>query len=416
MNRTEDDKMKAAVFPLRAEDAEELAAILGHIGADPRALRYLAPKRRVLHLFAPDVDYRAAAFIKQELLSRGGDAAVARGVIDGTAHRSGVLMMGTDSQMSRLLRKMEAMDCWGMKELRASLGSALLNAGVSRWNLALPGGRRLELNHETKIMGILNVTPDSFHPDSRVEDTDALLSRAGAMLEAGADVLDLGAESTRPGSSPLPQKEELERLLPALRALRRAFPEAVLSVDTYKGEVARAAAQEGADIINDVGGFSLDEKMLSLAAATGLPCVLSHIAGTPATMQDVPPCDDLMTELCRYFDEKLRIAEEAGLSRDRIILDPGLGFGKRAEDNLRILREIDALRVHGLPLLVGHSRKKFLGAASGAERTEDRLSGTTAVSALLEGQVSLLRVHDVAENRRAVLTARAVRGVRPWRA
>ena len=402
----------AAVFPLAAAEADDLAAIVERIGADPRSLRYLGPKRRVLHLFVPEVDYRAAAFVKQELLARGGDALVARGVIDGTCRTSGVLMMGTDSQIDRLLQKLESLDCWGLPELRAALSSAVRGLRADRWCLALPGGRSLELNRKTKVMGILNLTPDSFHPESRVEGTDDLLRRAQEMLADGADVLDLGAESTRPGSLPISEAEELERLLPALRALRRTCPDAVISVDTYKGAVARAAAEEGADVINDVGGFLLDEAMLPCAAATGLPYILSHIKGHPSTMQDVPPSEDLMTELHLYFKERLRAAESAGLSRDRIILDPGIGFGKGGQENLTLLKELEALRVHGLPVLIGHSRKRFT--SSGEDRPGDRLQRTAAVSALLEGRVEMIRVHDVRENRQALSMARAIRRATPW--
>ena len=236
-------------------------------------------------------------------------------------------MMGTDSQLFRLLQKLESMDCWGLKGLRAALADALRNSAVRDWTLPLPGGRELRLGGGTKIMGILNLTPDSFYAPSRIEgswgakhppvlssellsaDRDVLLQRAEAMLEEGADILDLGAESTRPGASPLSEDEELNRLLPALRALRRAFPSAVLSVDTYKGSVALAAAEEGADLINDIGGGSLDAGMFHCAARTGLPYVLGHMEGTPVTMKDIPDPKDLMTKLYLYFQERLRAAE-----------------------------------------------------------------------------------------------------------
>ena len=186
----------------------------------------------------------------------------------------------------------------------------------------------------------------------------------------------------------------------------------MISVDTYKGTVARAAAEEGADVINDVGGFLLDEAMLPCAAATGLPYILSHIKGHPSTMQDVPPSEDLMTELHLYFEERLRAAEAAGLSRDRIILDPGIGFGKGGQENLTLLKELEALRVHGLPVLIGHSRKRFT--SSGEDRPGDRLQRTAAVSALLEGRVEMIRVHDVRENRQALSMAQAIRRAAPW--
>lgn len=404
-----------AVYPLSADRPQDLEAIVRHIGADPRSLRYFQPKRRVRHLYVPQADYRAAAFVKQELLARGGDAVVARHVIDGKAECSGVLMMGTDGQLAALLRKMESMDCWGLKPLREALAEALRNDALSEWTFPLPGGRTLTLNRTTRIMGILNLTPDSFHAPSRVAGETELLRRAEAMLSAGADILDLGAESTRPGSAPVPESEELGRLLPVLSALRRAFPEAVLSVDTYKGGVALAAADAGADIINDVGGFGLDASMLESAARTGLPYVLSHIQGTPATMQDSPSYDDLLTEVLLYFRDRMRRAELAGLSRDRIILDPGLGFGKRGEDNLLILKELESFRTLGRPILIGHSRKGFTGTVTHAPDAAGRLQGTTAVSALLEGRAQILRVHDVEPNRQALLMARAIREVAPWR-
>ena len=404
-----------AVYPLSAARSRDLETITRHIGADPRSLRYFQPKRRVRHLFAPRLDYRAAAFVKQELLARGGDAVVARHVIDGRTERSDILMMGTDGQLAALLQKLRSMDCWGLESLRTALAEALQNDAVAEWTLPLPGGRTLTLDRTTRIMGILNLTPDSFHAPSRVADEAELLHRAEAMLSAGADILDLGAESTRPGSAPTPESEELERLLPRLSAVRRAFPEAVLSVDTYKGNVALAAADAGADIINDVGGFGLDGSMLSCAARTGLPYVLSHIQGTPATMQDSPSYDDLLTELQLYFQEKMRKAELAGMSRDRIILDPGLGFGKRGEDNLLILKELESFRSLGRPLLIGHSRKGFTGAVTRAADAAGRLQGTTAISALLEGRAQILRVHDVEQNHQAMLMARAIREVAPWR-
>lgn len=403
------------VYPLSASRSRDLETIARHIGADPRSLRYFQPKRRVRHLFAPWVDYRAAAFVKQELLARGGDAIVARHVIDGRTELSDILMMGTDGQIAALLQKLRSMDCWGLKSLRTALAESLQNDDVVEWTLPLPGGRTLTLNRTTRIMGILNLTPDSFHAPSRIADEAELLHRAEAMLSAGADILDLGAESTRPGSAPTSESEELERLLPRLSAVRRAFPKAVLSVDTYKGNVASAAADAGADIINDVGGFGLDGSMLSCAARTGLPYVLSHIQGTPATMQDSPSYDDLLTEIQLYFQDKIHEAELAGMSRDRIILDPGLGFGKRGEDNLLILKELESFRSLGRPLLIGHSRKGFTGAVTRAADAAGRLQGTTAISALLEGRAQILRVHDVEQNHQAMLMARAIREVAPWR-
>jgi dihydropteroate synthase len=385
--------------------------MIARIGADPRSNAYFQPKRRRRHLFVKSVDFRAAAYVKQELLARGGDAVVAKHVIDGKAERSDILLLGTDGQLAALLQKMEAMDCWGLEDLREGLRRLVGNTALSSWTLRLPRGRELVLDVRTKIMGILNLTDDSFHAGSRVKDLDTLLERASAMLKDGADVLDVGAESTRPGSVPIPEEEEISRLIPGVKALREAFPAAVLSVDTYKGKVAAAAAEAGADIINDVGGFGLAPDMLSRAAESGLPYVLSHIKGTPSNMQRSPAYDDLLSELNVYFRQKIEEAEQAGLGRERLILDPGLGFGKRMEDNLLILKEIESLRVFGCPILLGYSRKNFTGRVTGAEKTDDRLSGTIAVTALIEGRVQMTRVHDVRENMGALSMARAIKDV-----
>ncbi|MDR3265571.1 MAG: dihydropteroate synthase [Synergistaceae bacterium] len=407
--------MSVSVYPLNIRTARDFESACARVGADPRSGAYFQPKRRTGFFYIKDADFRAAAFLKQELLARGGDAVVGKHVIDGRAERSDVLLIGTDGQLRALVQKLGAMDCWGLKDLRGALTDALKNASVSAWVLSLPRGRELRLDARTKIMGILNVTKDSFYAASRVENGDDLLRRAGTMLKDGADVLDVGAESTRPGAAPLDEREELDRLIPALKILREAFPDAVLSADTYKGRVAAEAARAGADIINDVGGFGLDPDMLACASGTGLPCVLSHIRGTPADMQHIPPCDDPVGDLDAWFREKMEAAERAGLSRERIIIDPGLGFGKRGEENLLIIKEAESLSVFGRPVLIGHSRKKFTGLSTGAESVDDRLTGTLAVSALLEGRVQMIRAHDVKENARALAMARAVREASLWR-
>ncbi|MBQ7262651.1 MAG: dihydropteroate synthase [Synergistaceae bacterium] len=403
-----EERGDATVFALDVEDAGDLAGCLAHIGSDPRAMGYMGPKRAVLTLYAPSVDFRAAAFVKQELLARGGDAAVAKGVIDGTAERSGVLMTGTRSQLASLVRKMEALGCWGLDGLRRALCDALAGTEARRWALPLPGGRTLELGRDTKIMGILNVTPDSFHAPSRVEDEADLLRRAGEMIEAGADVLDVGAEATGPGASPLDEGEELSRLLPALRALRRAFPRATISADTRKPGVAREAIDAGADIINDVSGGSAE--MSRCVARGGAAYVLSHYEPPDRVLLDVGP-EGLMGELCRSFSERLRMAEEEGLSRDRVVVDPGIGFGKRGRGDLIILKEIRALRCLGRPILIGCSRKRTIADATGAM---DLIHGTVAASALVEGAAQLVRVHDVGPNADALLMARAIREARAW--
>ncbi len=385
------------IYPLNITTQEKLRGICSKIGADYRALAYLAPKFRILHLYADDVDYRAASFLKQEMLARGGDTIVTKHVIDGKTDKSDILLMATPSQLRSLQEKLKAMDIWGLKEFREKLSDIVKSMTADEWAMTSPAGHTISLSMNTKLMAVLNLTPDSFFAGSRI-DEKGILSRAEECLSEGAYILDVGAESTRPGAEAVSESEEAERLLPALRILRCHFPEAIISVDTYKPEIAKAAANEGADIINDISGFTFGEGMPEMIAGLKIPYVLSHITGTPENMRAFEGHADIVRELAEYFAVKIAALESAGVSRKSIILDPGLGFGKSSADNFAVLREIESLRVWGLPVMAGHSRKRFTG--------EERLAGSVAVSALLGGRVSVLRVHDVKENAEALRIAK----------
>ena len=385
------------IYPLNITAQENLRAVCEKIGADYRALAYLAPKFRILHLYADDVDYRAASFLKQEMLARGGDTVVTKHVIDGKADKSDILLMATPSQLHSLQEKLKAMDIWGLKEFREKLSDAVKGLNVHEWAMTSPAGHTITLSMNTQIMAILNLTPDSFFAESRI-DEKGILSRAEECLRDGAYILDVGAESTRPGAEAVSEDEEIRRLVPALRVLRCHFSEVLISVDTYKPEVAKVAASEGADIINDISGFTFGDGMPETIAALKIPYVLSHITGTPKNMQAFENHEDIVRELAEYFAGKVAALEEAGVNRGNIILDPGLGFGKNSADNFAVLRDIESLSVWGLPVMAGHSRKRFTG--------DERLAGSVAVSALLAGRVSLLRVHDVKENMQALRIAK----------
>ena len=385
------------IYPLNITTQENLRGVCAKIGADNRALAYLAPKFRIFHLYADDVDYRAASFLKQEMLARGGDTVVTKHVIDGKTDKSDILLMATPSQLRSLQEKLKAMDIWGLKEFREKLSDVVKGLNVHEWIMHSPAGHTITLSMDTQFMAILNLTPDSFFAGSRIDET-GILSRAEECLRDGAYILDVGAESTRPGAVAVSVSEELGRLLPALRVLRGHFPEAIISVDTYKPEIARVAANEGADIINDISGFTFGGNMPEVIAGLKIPYVLSHITGTPENMHSFENHADIVRELAEYFSAKIAALESAGVSRNSIILDPGLGFGKNSGDNFAVLRDIESLRVWGLPVIAGHSRKRFTG--------EERLAGSVAVSALLSGRVSVLRVHDVKENMQALRIAR----------
>lgn len=257
-------------------------------------------------------------------------------------------------------------------------------------------GRRLDLGRKTQVMGILNCTPDSFYAGSRLRTAADAIEVGRRMVEDGADILDVGGESTRPGSDPVPLEEELRRVLPVIEALA-AETEVPISVDTYKADVAREALRAGAHMVNDVSGLRFDPGMVEVVAEFGVPVVIMHMRGRPKDMQVNPHYRDLMVELYRFFQERIVFCEQGGIGRDRVVIDPGIGFGKRYEHNYEILRRLRELADLGQPLLIGPSRKAFLGAALDLP-PEQRLHGTAAAVtvAILNG-AHIVRVHDVPE-------------------
>ena len=384
-------KDNISVYPVRISGIDDMRKVCAKIGTDSGALAYLIPKSGMIHIYAEKVDYRAANFLKQEMLSRGGDVVVAKHVIDGKTDYSDILLMSTEKQLLSLTEKMKAMNIWGISELREKLSTIMRNIKPRNWEMTSPHGRRIVLGGKTRLMAILNLTPDSFHEASRIDER-TIIERAERFLTEGAYILDVGAESTRPGATPVSETEEAERLLPALKALRREFPDTLISVDTYKAGIARISSVEGADIINDISGYGFDSEMAGTIAELGIPYVLSHISGTPIDMAGFEGHENILGEMDVYFSRKLESLESTGVKLENVIIDPGLGFGKSADDNFTILKNIESLSVFGQPVMIGHSRKRFTGG----------ISGTLGVTAMMSGRVSLMRVHDVADNMEAL--------------
>jgi len=257
-------------------------------------------------------------------------------------------------------------------------------------------------------MGIVNVTPDSFSDGGMFEDAQAAVKHGLRLLEEGADVLDVGGESTRPGSDPVAVEEEERRVLPVVEGLRREAPEAVLSVDTRKAQVAEGALAAGADVVNDISAGA-DRAMWGVAAAAGAGMVLMHMQGEPETMQADPRYDDVVAEVRAFLAARLETAVAAGIGRDRLCVDPGIGFGKHLEHNLDLLRAIGSFRELGVPILVGVSRKRFVGELSGAEDPAGRLEGSIASAVWCASQgVEMVRVHDVGPTVRALRVVDAI--------
>lgn len=260
------------------------------------------------------------------------------------------------------------------------------------------------------IMGILNVTPDSFSDGGRHFRPEAALTLAGRMLAAGADIIDVGGESTRPGSTPVSADEQIARVVPVVAALREQFPGCAVSVDTTRATVADAALTAGADMINDVAAGQGDADMLTLIARHCVPYVLMHMRGSPETMQNNPGYDAVVTEVLAFLLERAAAAEAAGVRREYLLIDPGIGFGKRRQDNLELLAGLQRLVATAYPVLLGTSRKRFMGAICQVEKPGDLVPATVATTALgVMAGARIFRVHDVKENRQAADIAWAVR-------
>ncbi len=265
----------------------------------------------------------------------------------------------------------------------------------------------VEVRTGVRIMGIINVTPDSFSDGGRYCTLDSIVAQAEALVAAGADLLDVGGESTRPFAVPISEEEELRRVIPAILAIRKKYS-LPISIDTSKAEVARQALVAGADMINDVSALWHDPTMIDLVRASTVPVVIMHMQKTPGNMQVEPCYQDVVGEILDFFRERLSWLRGQGVDCRRIILDPGIGFGKTLAHNLIILKNLSAFSTLGQPILLGHSRKRFLGEITGRQ-VEERDLATAVVSALVVTQgVSIVRVHDVSLSRQAIQIAEAI--------
>lgn len=258
------------------------------------------------------------------------------------------------------------------------------------------GDKVLQLGTRTHIMGILNVTPDSFSDGGLYAEPERALAHARDMVAAGADILDIGGESTRPGALPLSEEEELKRIIPLIERLSAELT-VPISVDTYKSAVAKRAVQAGASIVNDISGLRFSPDMAKVVADSGAAVIIMHIKGTPRNMQQNPVYSDVVGEVLSYLDEGIGIAVRAGVDRGQVLIDPGIGFGKTLEHNLTILNRLDELRTLDRPIVLGTSRKKFIGAVLDIPQPDQRVDGTAATVCLgIDRGASIVRVHDVA--------------------
>lgn len=378
---------------------------LQRIAVDRSGIVEMIPKMGMLCIHLPQLECRQANILKQEMLSVGGDAAVARGTVACSISGTDCILIGTAKQLGRLCRKLKAQP-FGLPELAGELDSLLGN--ISSVPAAWKTSHRTLSLRRPLIMGILNLTPDSFSDSGRYNSPDLAFERALQMEAEGADIIDIGGESTRPGAALVSTDEELARVIPVIERLAGVLTCAI-SVDTWKSGVAATALAAGAEIINDISGFNFDPQMAGLAARSGAGVVLMHTRGTPEKMQQDTAYDDLMTEVAAGLRASIVCAREAGVSDDCIAVDPGIGFGKDVAGNLELLRRLAELSSFGLPILFAPSRKSFIGKVLGREQADDRLFGTAATVALsVYNGASILRVHDVRAMRDVADMAHAV--------
>lgn len=388
-----------------AEHPEDLVLAFRRMGLTPASQTALLGSLPHTRLLLTGLGAQAVDFL--QALQPGSDAPTALPAwLAGT--RPGTGLLSGHAQQFTLLVAAARGGRGELPALAAAVASALASGTVPP--ALVLGDKRFEWGARTYVMGVVNVTPDSFSDGGRFFGPEAAIAHGLALAEAGADMLDVGGESTRPGSLPVSAEAEVARVVPVIEGLR-ARTSVPLSVDTTKAAVAREALRAGAHLINDVTGFSADAELPRVVAEAGAACCLMHIQGTPATMQQAPRYDDLVEDVLAFLEAAIRRAEAAGIPREHILLDPGIGFGKTFEHNLFLLRRLNELRVLGLPLLVGTSRKGFLGRLAGGKPAAERLAATlgSVASMATLGGADVVRVHDVTEARDSLAVADAIR-------
>jgi dihydropteroate synthase len=383
------------------QDQEEARMVLKEIGVDPGAYKYMVPKAVYRCIKLKRVNAIAANILKQEMLSKGGEAAVKREalLLEGDTD---VLLMGSLKQYRLLLDKLRDQP-FGLDKIAIEIQDLLdtLENGKSRVKLA--NGRTLDIGCRTLIMGILNLTPDSFYDGNRYSSPDMAVKRAFEMVEEGADIIDIGGASSRPGSVMIEENREIERILPIIKRLENKG--IVISVDTFRTEVARVCLDNGVNLINDIGRLKLNTGLLPVLVKNQSPVILMH---NRLQFDQGKPYKDLISDIILELKESIKTASDAGLDEDKIIVDPGLGFGKNASENRLIVKRLWEFKSLGKPLLAGASRKSFIGQTLGIE-VDKRLEGSLAVAAMaIVNGADIIRVHDVKETKKVALMTDAV--------
>jgi dihydropteroate synthase len=390
---------------LHITNAREAIHEMGKVGVDATGIKLMKGKTLHFNFRIEGIDPRTANLFKQEMLAVGGDAALDREGLDCSAPSADAILMGTEKQFEKLTLKLDQYP--DLQPLGQSLKETLKNISKIHYTIRCRK-KTLKLGKQTLLMGVLNVTPDSFSDGGLYFDKEKAIAHGLRMVEEGADLIDIGGESTRPGSKPLGLEEELRRVIPVIESLAKAV-DVPISIDTYKSTLAQKAIEAGAQMINDISGLHFDLDLAKVAAREDIPLILMHIRGTPEAMQKDVHYESLFSEILQSLKESILRAESAGLDPEQIIIDPGIGFGKNLEDNLLLIKNLQEFRILGKPILLGTSRKSFIGKILNADVTE-RLEGTLSSIAIgvLNG-AHIIRCHDVLQAKRAIAVADAIR-------
>lgn len=380
------------------------------IGVDPHGIKIMAPKALSLAVRLNAINNVNANILKQEMLALGADAALARGAVTGKTKITDILLFGQLFQLKSLTQKLKQQP-FGLSKLGAELEVNLKNYAQEGFIVSLRKNT-LDLGKKTRIMGIINLTPDSFSKDGLYKKNcrqhpHLALEKARQMSIDGADIIDLGGQSSRPGAKKISVKEELLRVLPAVKLLAKKIT-LPISIDTEKPEVANAALDAGAQIINDISGLR-NKNMIKIAAKHQAGVVIMHMLGSPANMQKKIRYESLIADITFYLKNAIDLSLSGGIKPDKIIIDPGIGFGKTKDNNFEIIKRLRDFKILGKPLLIGPSRKSFIGKTLGV-KVEERCAGSLAasVAAALNG-ANIVRVHDVKETSQSLKIVSAIK-------
>ncbi len=382
-------------------DLQEARYYLNQIGVADEGYAFMAPKAVYRCILLKDIPCRWANIIKQEMLSKGGEAAVCRDSLYAEG-KTDVLLMGTVKHFRLLIKKLQIQPAL-LQKISIEIKRIIDNLEPHQNTMQLAGGKTLEFGKRTLIMGILNVTPDSFSDPGYYFQEDKAFARAMQMIEQGADIIDVGGASSRPASKMAEEQEELARILSLVKRL--AAEDVIISIDTFRSTVARECLAAGAHIINDIGRLQLDQGLLTVLVEFQAPVILMH---NRLQYNQGLPYQDLVSDIISELDESINQAINGGLMPGRIIIDPGIGFGKDMQQNLTLIKRLKDFKTLGKPILIGASRKDFIGKVLDAGVT-DRMEGTMAVTAMsIMNGADIIRIHDVKENVRVARMTDAV--------